>query len=131
MSFLDVHIQRSPISGEIMEQTHVPGRFLDIRFSAGRLLREAERNILTLRDPVNNITVIAIQLASNSVRRIISWVNKGENLKMGQRYGFVKFGSQVDIIIPEIRGLHFHIRKGEKVYAGETIIARYDTGNKM
>jgi phosphatidylserine decarboxylase len=130
MSFFDVHIQRSPISGEVIDQVHIPGRFLDIKVNARRLLREAERNILTLRDPVNNITVIAIQLASNSVRRIVSWVNKGENLEIGQRYGLVKFGSQVDIIIPELNDLCFNIRKGEKVYAGETIIASYDQQDK-
>jgi phosphatidylserine decarboxylase len=126
MSFFDVHIQRSPISGKVIDQVHIPGRFLDIKVNARSLLREAERNILTLRDPVNNITVIAIQLASNSVRRIINWVEKGESLKIGQRYGYVKFGSQVDVIIPELKGLRLYIKKGEKIYAGETIIARYD-----
>jgi phosphatidylserine decarboxylase len=130
MSFFDVHIQRSPISGKVIDQAYVPGRFLDIKMNAKRMLREAERNILTLKDPVNNITVIAIQLASNSVRRIISLVNKGESLEIGQRYGYVKFGSQVDIIIPELKGLRFNIKKGEKIYAGETIIARYDLKNK-
>ena len=107
-----------------------PGRFLDINFNARRLLREAERNILTLKDPVNNITVIAIQLASNSVRRVISWINKGESLTIGQRYGFVKFGSQVDLIIPDLEGLRFNIKKGDKVYGGESIIARYDRKDK-
>jgi phosphatidylserine decarboxylase len=130
MSFFDVHIQRSPISGKVVEQVHIPGRFLDIKINAGRLLREAERNILTLRDHDNNITVIAIQLASNSVRRIISWVKKGESLQIGQRYGYVKFGSQVDIIIPELKGLRLNIKKGEKIYSGETIIAHYDPEDK-
>ena len=126
MSFSDVHIQRTPISGKVIDQVHVAGRFLDINFNARRLLREAERNILTLKDPVNNITVIAIQLASNSVRRIISFVNKGENLDIGQRYGYVKFGSQVDLVFPDLNGLRFNIKKGDKVYGGETIIVRYD-----
>jgi phosphatidylserine decarboxylase len=114
----------------VVEQVHIPGRFLDIKINAGRLLREAERNILTLRDHDNNITVIAIQLASNSVRRIISWVKKGESLQIGQRYGYVKFGSQVDIIIPELKGLRLNIKKGEKIYSGETIIAHYDPEDK-
>lgn len=131
MSFSDVHIQRIPISGKVIDQVHVPGRFLDINYNARRILREAERNILTLKDPVNNITVIAIQLASNSVRRIISFVNKGESLTIGQRYGFVKFGSQVDIIIPDLEGLRFNIKKGDKVYGGESIIVRYDTKDKV
>ena len=117
---------RTPISGKVIDQVHVAGRFLDINFNARRLLREAERNILTLKDPVNNITVIAIQLASNSVRRIISFVNKGENLDIGQRYGYVKFGSQVDLVFPDLNGLRFNIKKGDKVYGGETIIVRYD-----
>ena len=127
MSFADVHIQRTPISGEVIDQVHIPGRFLDININARRILREAERNILTLKDPVNNITVIAIQLASNSVRRVISWVKIGESLEIGERYGFVKFGSQVDLIIPDLTGLSFNIKTGAKVYAGETIIARYVT----
>lgn len=125
MSFFDVHIQRSPISGRVIDQIHVPGSFLDIRFNAKRILREAERNILILNDMVNNYTIITIQLASNSVRRIVSFVRKGEDLKMGQRYGFVKFGSQVDIIIPDIAGLNFGIKKGDSVRAGETIIAKF------
>ncbi len=126
MSFSDVHIQRTPISGKVIDQVHVSGRFLDINFNARRLLREAERNILTLKDPVNNITVITIQLASNSVRRIISFVKKGESLTIGQRYGYVKFGSQVDLIFPDLKGLRFNIKKGDKVYGGETIIVQYE-----
>ena len=127
MSFGDVHIQRTPITGEVIDQVHVPGRFLDINFNARRILREAERNIVTLKDPVKNITVIAIQLASNSVRRVISWVNVGQSLEIGERYGFVKFGSQVDLIIPDLEGIRFDIKKGDKVYGGESVIARYDT----
>lgn len=125
MSFFNVHIQRAPISGQVIDQIHVPGKFFDLKVNGWRMLREAERNILTLKDPSNNITVIAIQMASNSVRRIISLVKKGESLNRGQRYGFVKFGSQVDIIIPDLADLEFTIKKGDHVYAGETVIAKF------
>jgi len=131
MSFTDVHVQRAPISGKIIDQIHVPGRFLDINLNAKRILREAERNILTLKSPVDNITVIAVQLASNSVRRIVSFVKKGESLKIGQRYGYVKFGSQVDLIVPDLKSLRFEVKRGDKVYGGETIIARFKRKDVM
>ncbi|RJQ56236.1 MAG: phosphatidylserine decarboxylase family protein [Nitrospiraceae bacterium] len=127
MSFWNVHIQRAPISGKVIDQIYVPGRFFDVGINAGRMLKESERNVLILKDPVRNFSTITIQLAAIWVRRIVSLVKKGDELKLGQRYGYVKFGSQVDIIIPDLKGLQFTIKKGQKVYAGETIIARYDT----
>ena len=125
MSFFNVHVQRAPISGQVIDQIHVPGKFFDLKVNGWRMLREAERNILTLKDSDKNITVVAIQMASNSVRRVISFVKKGDALKKGQRYGFVKFGSQVDIIIPDLNDLKFNIKKGDNVYAGESVIATF------
>jgi phosphatidylserine decarboxylase len=125
MHFYDVHIQRAPISGKVIEQIYVPGRFLDVNHNSKRLLKESERNIVIFNDPIHDHKIICIQLAAIEVRRIISFVKKGEDMALGQRYGYVKFGSQVDIIIPDIKGLKFNIKKGDRVYAGESIIARF------
>jgi len=125
MSFWDVHIQRAPISGTVTNQIYIPGGFFDVGFNAKRMLRESERNVLVMKDPVMNFSTITIQLAAIWVRRIISFVNKGDTLKMGQRYGYVKFGSQVDIIIPDLEGLKFNVEIGQRVHAGDTIIVEY------
>jgi phosphatidylserine decarboxylase len=130
MSFWNVHIQRAPISGKVVDQIYVPGRFFDVGINARRMLKESERNVLILKEPVRNFNTITIQLAAIWVRRIVSLVKKGDELKLGQRYGYVKFGSQVDLIIPDLKGLKFKIKKGERVYAGETMIACYDTKGK-
>jgi len=129
MSFWNVHIQRAPISGKVIDQIYVSGHFFDVGINAKRMLRESERNVLILHDPVRNFSTITIQLAAIWVRRIVTLVNIGDDLKLGQRYGYVKFGSQVDIIVPNLTDLQFTIKKGERVFAGQTVIAKYGAKN--
>jgi phosphatidylserine decarboxylase len=70
--------------------------------------------------------VAVIQIASRLVRRIVSYCNEGDLLHLGQRIGMIKFGSQVDLIIPNRRNLRIRIREGERTLAGETVVASFD-----
>ena len=66
-----------------------------------------------------------IQIASRLVRRIISYVNLGDELDLGQRIGVITFGSQVDIVLPKLPGLEIKVALGQQVYAGRSIIAEF------
>jgi phosphatidylserine decarboxylase len=70
--------------------------------------------------------VAVVQIASRLVRRIVSYCEEGDLLDLGQRIGMIKFGSQVDLIIPKRGDLRIRIRKGETTLAGETVMASFD-----
>lgn len=125
MRVIDVHVNRSPVDGIIVQQKRYPGAFRSLRDL--KALMENER-VVTL---INNqhFQIVMIQIASRLVRRIITYVAEGEFVQRGQRIGMIRFGSQVDLILPEIKGLTLLIRKDQKVKAGETIIATYHNSN--
>ena len=129
MSFFDVHYQRSPIEGIIYDKKYIPGKFLDLRFSRKILEFEGERNVTYIKETDSNFFAIVIQLASNSVRRIVSYVNLNEKIKKGEKIGVIKFGSQVDLIIPADHVI-LKVDEKAKVKAGETIIGEYCDGGR-
>lgn len=125
MSYLNVHIQRVPVSG-IVETQHYYGcgKFLDPKFQADYEYIN-ERNILAIRSESLPAPIIVIQIASITVRRIISFLKEKMQVKIGDRLGMIRFGSQVDIIIPDTESVELNISVGDCVVAGESIIARY------
>jgi len=124
MSFFNVHFQRAPIDGTVYNQEYIKGKFLDIRFSKKILEFEGERNIIYFKNNTNNLIAIVMQIASNSVKRIVSYVTLDENVKKGQKIGLIRFGSQVDLIIPT-KNVQLLISEKSKVKAGLTIIGEY------
>jgi phosphatidylserine decarboxylase len=66
-----------------------------------------------------------VQIASRMVRRIVSYHREGDRVQKGQRIGMIKFGSQVDVVIPKLKDLEIRVQKGETVKAGKTILAMY------
>jgi phosphatidylserine decarboxylase len=121
MSFLDVHVNRSPLSGTIEEARHIPGRFLSLK--RPEALTQNERALTVMR--VGPHAVGVVQIASRLVRRIVSYVSPGDTVKVGQRIGMIKFGSQVDLILPTELGAQIQCRVGQQVHAGLTIIAEH------
>lgn len=121
MSFLDVHVTRAPIRGTVTHLEHVDGSFLSLKRP------EAVHKNERLNQVIENerYAVGVIQIASRLVRRIVSYVDTGDRLVSGQRIGIIKFGSQVDILIPGTDHLDVKIRVGDRVFAGETILATY------
>jgi phosphatidylserine decarboxylase len=119
MNFLDVHVNRAPISGRVSFQCHFPGRFGSLR--KPEMVFENER-VTTVIDG-KDLQIAVVQIASRIVRQIISFVRIGENVDVGQRIGAIRFGSQVDVVLPRREGMRVVIAPGSRVRAGESVIA--------
>jgi phosphatidylserine decarboxylase len=118
LSVFDVHINRSPITGEIKFQQYTCGRFRPAyKESAGC---ENERHTLGLEN--ERMKVLVTQIAGILARRIVSWVTLGSVLQRGQRYGMIKFGSCTELVVPA--AVEILVQKGDKVRGGETVIGR-------
>lgn len=118
LSPLDVHINRSPIAGQIREITYVPGKKMPATSDNASLINE--RNSLVIEG--ENITVTCTQIAGILARRIVCWAKAGDNLERGQRFGLIKFGSRTDLLMPP--NVDILVRVGDTVKGGETIIAK-------
>lgn len=119
MTPFDVHKNCSPVNGEIILNKHITGEFLSLK-NPEALLRN-ERNTLVIKTE-NNETFAVIQTASKRVKRIDSYVSVGEKIKQGDWFGMIRFGSQVDLIIPA--SYNIQVQVGEQIYAIKTIIAK-------
>jgi phosphatidylserine decarboxylase len=118
MSFSDVHVNRAPITGVVTARSHFPGRF----GSLGRAGMEFENERTTTVLDGDGLQVAIVQIASRLVRQIASFVGPGENVLMGDRIGAIRFGSQVDVVLP--REVDVRVSEGDRVRAGESVIAR-------
>jgi len=118
MNVFNVHSNRSPVDGQIKKRWYNPGRFLNAALDKASL--ENERNALWLRTPGGE-DVTCVQVAGLIARRIICHVGEGDRLARGQRFGFIRFGSRVDVYLPRAATLRATL--GEKVYATSTVIA--------
>ena len=118
LSPLDVHINRSPIEGEIVDISHKTGKFVMATRADARLLNE--QNALTIAG--KDITVKCVQIAGVLARRIVCWKQRGERVKCGERFGMIKFSSRTDLLMPS--NVEILVREGMHVRGGETIIAR-------
>lgn len=119
LSVMDGHVQRSPVDGRIKTIEHRKGTFLDARDPRAHL--ENERNALTIETRHGTITVT--QIAGLIARRIVCWVKPGGALKQGERFGLIRFGSQVDVALP--MSAKILVSGGERVVGGETVIAKW------
>jgi phosphatidylserine decarboxylase len=120
LSFLDVHVNRSPIAGAVASERRFPGRFASLKDPAAVFTNE-RATFLIERD---SLQVAVVLIASRLVRRIVSYVRAGEELAMGQRIGAIRFGSQVDLVLPDRDDVRVLVEPGERVWAGQTILAK-------
>ncbi len=118
MNVFNVHSNRSPVDGRVQKRWYNPGRFINAAFDKASL--ENERNALWLRTTAG-ADVTCVQIAGLIARRILCYVREGDSLARGQRFGFIRFGSRVDIYVPEDANLAAAL--GDKVYATSTVIA--------
>ena len=119
LSPLDVHINRAPIEGEIVDLSYKKGKFVMATKEESRLLNE--QNTLTIKG--KDVTIKCTQIAGVLARRIVCWKQRGERVKCGERFGMIKFGSRVDVLMP--RWTEVTVKLHDRVLAGETILARY------
>lgn len=117
MNVFNVHSNRSPVDGEIKGVWYHPGKFVNADLA--KASTENERNALHIR--TGNHDVTCVQVAGLIARRILCYVKAGEVLTRGQRYGFIRFGSRVDVYLPTDSRVCVTI--GEKVSATTTILA--------
>lgn len=118
MTFLDVHVNRAPIGGRIALQRHFPGGFgslkkPDMVFANERMTTVIEQG---------ELQVAVVQIASRLVRQIKSFIHEGQDVVLGQRIGVIRFGSQVDLVLPLRPDLKVAVRPGEHVRAGQSVV---------
>ncbi|MDI6750940.1 MAG: phosphatidylserine decarboxylase [Pseudomonadota bacterium] len=118
MNVFNVHSNRSPIDGEVVSRWYHPGKFLNADLD--KASTENERNALHLRS-LDGQDITCVQVAGLIARRILCYVAPGDKLVRGQRYGFIRFGSRVDLYLP--KGVQVKVVVGEKVRATTTILA--------
>lgn len=117
MSVFNVHVNRSPISGRVIETFYTRGKFLDVRDE--RATFENERAGLVLESPLGT-RIAVVQVAGLIARRIVCYLHKGDAVKRGERYGLIRFGSRLDVYLP--RDTDLRVAVGDKTVAGETVL---------
>jgi len=119
MSVFNVHVNRSPLDGRVVDVSYHKGKFYDAR--DGRASWENERNSVLL-ETSDGVRVAFVQIAGLIARRIICYPAIGDVLQRGKRYGLIRFGSRVDIYLPiDMKPL---VEVGDKTVAGETFVGR-------
>jgi phosphatidylserine decarboxylase len=126
MSFLDVHVNRAPVAGRVLRKQHFPGLFGSLRKAAMVFSNERMTTIIEHE----NMQIAVVQIASRLVRQIVSFVDVGQQVQCGQRIGVIRFGSQVDLVLPRRADLHVLVKPGDRVTAGESIVAVRETTSR-
>lgn len=118
MNVFNVHSNRSPVDGEVKQRWYNPGKFVNADLD--KASTENERNALHIRTAAGQ-DITCVQVAGLIARRILCYVEAGEQLVRGQRYGFIRFGSRVDLYLPT--DVRVKVTIGDKVRATSTILA--------
>jgi len=118
MNVFNVHSNRSPVDGTVKERWYFPGAFVNAALDKASL--DNERNALWLRTD-SGADVTCVQVAGLIARRILCYVSPGAELRRGERYGFIRFGSRVDVYLPP--DAEPAAALGDKVYAAESVLA--------
>jgi phosphatidylserine decarboxylase len=123
MSVFDVHVNRAPLNGAVSHITYVPGKFLNASLDKASLDNER----LGMRMATEDGTEVGVvQIAGLVARRIKCFSKVGDALLAGQRFGLIRFGSRVDIYLPEtVTSL---VAVGQRTIAGETVLADFKSG---
>jgi phosphatidylserine decarboxylase len=123
MSVLDCHVNRSPAAGKIEKVLYHPGKFFNADLDKASV--DNERNCLVIATPSARVAVI--QIAGLVARRIICFVRPGQSIGAGERFGMIRFGSRLDVYLPE--GTTPLVATGQTSIAGETVLADLLSGD--
>jgi phosphatidylserine decarboxylase len=118
LSLLDAHVQRAPVSGEVIAMQHRPGRFGSADLASAST--DNERTSLRIRTP-SGAEIVVVQIAGLLARRIVCDAHVGDKLSIGDTYGLIRFGSRLDTYLPP--GAEPLIKVGQRAVAGETVLA--------
>lgn len=125
MSVFNCHVNRTPIEGEITEVAYRPGKFFNA--SLDKASADNERNSLRIR-MANGEDLAVVQIAGLVARRIVCFVKPGAQMQTGERFGLIRFGSRLDVYLPE--GVEPRVKVGQTMIAGETVIAKLDASDE-
>lgn len=118
LSVLDVHVQRVPVAGEVIEVVHRKGQFKSADLAEASEVNE--RNSMHIRTPTGH-DVAVVQIAGLIARRIINYAKVGDVLSIGDTYGLIRFGSRVDTYFPA--GTTLLVERGQRSIGAETVLA--------
>lgn len=122
MNVFDCHINRAPVQGRVERIVYREGKFLNAELD--KASEENERSSMVLASPHGEVGVV--QIAGAVARRIVPFAQAGDHLKAGERFGLIRFGSRLDVYLPE--GAAPRVAEGQTAYAGETVIAEFGEG---
>jgi phosphatidylserine decarboxylase len=121
LSVFEPHLQRSPVRGRIKSVQYKPGKFLDARDPKAAFDNEQNRIEIQPANPALVSPIVVTQIAGLIARRIVCWVQEAQSVSSGDQIGLIRFGSQVDMVIPLTTRLR--VKAGDHVTAGDTVIA--------
>jgi len=119
LSIFDVHINRSPIAGEVLHSDHKPGLFLDARNPDSSRLNETRSWMIQGAE----LTVVVRQITGAIARRIVAWSQVGDQLQRGEKFGMIRFGSRTELFLP--LDAKILVKVGDVVRGGETPMAQW------
>jgi len=125
MSIFNVHVQRSPVKGKVECVKYNPGKFMAAYTE--KASESNESNLIGIKTDnglnFSGQTVLVKQIAGSVARRICCWCKEGDNLNAGQRIGMIRFGSRVDVYLPQ--EIEIKVNKGDRVVGGETLLGKF------
>jgi phosphatidylserine decarboxylase len=122
MNVFDCHVNRAPLAGTVSKIAYTPGLFLNAELD--KASDDNERNALVIDTPQGKIVVV--QIAGLIARRIVPFIKEGAALVAGERFGLIRFGSRVDVYLPQ--GVKPLVSEGQTAIAGETVLADFKAG---
>lgn len=120
MNFLNVHVNRAPIDGKVSFIRHIQGGFASLKIKEAVVQNERALTVIDNGD----FKIGVVQIASRLVRKIVLYLREGNEIRRGERIGMIRFGSQVDLILPSLPSLLIEVNPGEEVKAGVSIVAK-------
>jgi phosphatidylserine decarboxylase len=124
MHLLNVHVNRAPVGGRVVLLEHTPGLFVSLKREDATTVNERFTTVIE----GELARVVVVQIASRLVRRIVSYLQLNQEVKTGQRIGMIKFGSQVDVILPDLDALELCVKPGDILRAGVSVIGLLEPG---
>ena len=118
MSVFNCHVNRAPVAGTVGAMSYRPGKFLNASLDKASV--DNERNSIRI-DMADGRSIAVVQIAGLVARRILCFAVKGQDLRTGERFGLIRFGSRLDVYLPD--GVEPQVALGQTCVAGETVIA--------
>ena len=120
MSVFSVHVNRNPVNGIVKKTLYIAGKFINV--SLDKASKENERNLIVVENKFGE-NICYVQIAGLIARRIVTKLNTDQEVKSGDRFGLIKFGSRLEVYIPKDK-YEINVIPGQMMVAGETILAK-------